>query len=131
MAGLLIMSAAYPHLDTNNGWFLIVILSFAMGIMNTTITHVGGQSVHLGFVTGTLYSLAEHVALEAKGAAVPHSLGPWDTHRWRASLLAAIWIAFLVGALSASIGTSYFNTWTPLFPAGILLAAVPPNDADD
>ena len=67
VAGLLIISAAYPHLDTHNGWFIIVILSFAMGIVNTTVTHIGGQSVHLGFVTATLYSLAEHVALEAKG----------------------------------------------------------------
>ena len=131
VAGLLIISAAYPHLDTHNGWFIIVILSFAMGIMNTTVTHIGGQSVHLGFVTGPYTALRSTLHWKPKVAAVPHSLAPWDSHHWRASLLAAIWIAFLVGALSASIGTPYFNTWTPLFPAGILLAAVPLNDADD
>src|SRR6266853_5262115 len=34
------------------GWASILVLSTAMGIMNTPIIHVGGQSASLGFVTG-------------------------------------------------------------------------------
>jgi uncharacterized membrane protein YoaK (UPF0700 family) len=35
----------------------IIPLSLAMGVMNTTITRVGGQSVSIGFVTGDLERL--------------------------------------------------------------------------
>ena len=48
------------------GWLSIVILSFAMGLMNTSILQVGGQTVGIGYMTGDLNSLAEHLALDRK-----------------------------------------------------------------
>jgi uncharacterized membrane protein YoaK (UPF0700 family) len=48
----------------------IVILSFAMGMMNTVILQVGGQTVGIGYMTGDLNNLAQHVAMGIKSAPV-------------------------------------------------------------
>jgi len=44
-----------------------------MGIMNTTVTRVGQQSVSLAYVTGSLNNLAQHLALALKRVPVPQS----------------------------------------------------------
>jgi uncharacterized membrane protein YoaK (UPF0700 family) len=105
-----------------SGWFGIVTLSLSMGIMNTTVTRVGEQSVSLGYVTGSLNNLAQHLALALKGMPVPHGQGPWDTHGRRATLLAGIWAAFLCGALLAAAAMPRLAVWTLLPPILILLA---------
>ncbi|HXO00010.1 MAG TPA: YoaK family protein, partial [Candidatus Acidoferrales bacterium] len=103
------------------GWMSIVILSFAMGMMNTSILQVGGQTVGIGYMTGDLNNLAQHLALGIRNAPVAQAQGSWDTHWRRASLLAGLWIAFLSGAvLGASCG-SRFAVWTLLLPAAMLL----------
>ena len=104
------------------GWLSIMILSTAMGILNTSITHVGGQTLSLGFVTGDLNSLAQHVALGIKRAPLPQAQGPWDTRWARATLLASIWTAFLGGAILGSALVSRLATWTLLVPSVMLLA---------
>jgi uncharacterized membrane protein YoaK (UPF0700 family) len=105
------------------GWpeaLSIVILSFAMGAMNTAILQVGGQAVSVGFMTGDLNNLAQHVAMGIKSAPVAEAQGSWDTHWRRASLLAGLWIAFLSGAvLGAALG-SRLAVWTLLLPALML-----------
>src|SRR5450755_4395430 len=45
------------------GWLGIALLSSSMGILNTSVTHLGGQAVSLGFMTGDLNNLARHVAM--------------------------------------------------------------------
>ncbi len=104
------------------GWLSIMILSAAMGILNTSITHVGGQTVSLGFVTGDLNNLAQHVALGIKGAPLPEAQGSWDTRWARAALLASIWTAFLGGAILGSALSSRLAAWTLLVPSVMLLA---------
>jgi uncharacterized membrane protein YoaK (UPF0700 family) len=99
-----------------------MILSAAMGVLNTSITHVGGQTVSLGFVTGDLNNLAQHVALGIKGAPLPEAQGSWDTRWARATLLASIWTAFLGGAILGSAFASRLAAWTLLVPSVILLA---------
>lgn len=102
------------------GWFSVT-LSLAMGIMNTTVTRVGAQSVSLGYVTGTLNNLGQHLALAVKRLPVPDAEGPWDTHARRAALLGSIWGAFLVGALLAGVTTPHFAVWSLVPPIFILL----------
>ncbi len=102
-------------------WLSVVILSSAMGILNTSITHVGGQSVGLGFVTGDLNSLSQHVALEIKHAPVLHKQGSWDTHWLRAALLAGIWVAFFLGAVLGAVLAPRLGDWTLLLPAILLI----------
>jgi uncharacterized membrane protein YoaK (UPF0700 family) len=99
----------------------ILILSFAMGMMNTAILEVGGQAVSVGFMTGDLNNLAQHVAMGIKSAPVAEAQGSWDTHWRRAFLLAGLWIAFFSGAVIATALGSRLAVWTLLLPALMLL----------
>ena len=122
VAALLAVGMAAGYRGTLPGWFSIVILSLAMGLMNTTVTRVGEQSVSLGYVTGSLNNLAQHLALAVKRMPVPLAQGAWDTHGRRAALLAGVWIAFLIGALLAGTATARFAAGTLLPPIMILVA---------
>jgi uncharacterized membrane protein YoaK (UPF0700 family) len=102
------------------GWFGIIALSLAMGIMNTSVTRVGDQSVSLGYVSGTLNNLARHLALAVKGQPLVDADGPCDTHLRRAGLLAGIWAAFAIGALLAGAATPNLAAWSLLLPIAIL-----------
>jgi uncharacterized membrane protein YoaK (UPF0700 family) len=103
------------------GWLSIMILSTAMGIMNTSINHVGGQAVNLGFVTGDLNNFAQRLAMGIRQDPVPQMQGSWDNHWWRAALLAGIWVAFLIGAALGAALASLFTMWALLLPVLILL----------
>ena len=103
------------------GWLGVVILSLAMGLMNTSIVRVGAQAVSLGFMTGDLNSMAQHVALGIERAPVPEAQGSWDTHWWRAALLAGLWTTFLCGAVLGAVLALRFAFWTLLPAAGMLL----------
>jgi uncharacterized membrane protein YoaK (UPF0700 family) len=102
-------------------WLSIMILSSAMGILNTSITHVGGQSVNLGFVTGDLSNIAQHLAMGIRRDPVPRLQGERDNHWWRATLLTGIWVAFLAGAVLGAALASRFIKGALLVPAVILL----------
>jgi uncharacterized membrane protein YoaK (UPF0700 family) len=89
VAGLLAFGIA-AALTAFPGWVSIVMLSLAMGIMNTAVTSVGLQRVSPGYVSGTLNHMAQHLALAVKGAPLRDKLGPSDSHIRRAALLAGI-----------------------------------------
>jgi len=93
-------------------WFSILVLSSAMGIMNTSITRVGKQSVSLGFVTGDLNYLGQHLAMGFKRKPAGEMQGPWVTHGMRAALLAGIWTAFFVGAVLGGAAAARLASWT-------------------
>jgi len=103
------------------GWLSITVLSTAMGLMNTSVTHVGGQAVSLGFVTGDLNNFAQRLAMGIRQDPVPQMQGSWDNHWWRAALLAGIWTAFLIGAALGAALASRFTMWALLLPVLILL----------
>jgi uncharacterized membrane protein YoaK (UPF0700 family) len=121
VAALLAAGLAAVYLDPPAGWFSISLLSLAMGVMNTTITHVGGQSVSLGFVTGDLNNLGRHLALAARRVPFSDPQGSGDTHWRRAALLAGVWAAFLKGALLAGAAMALFGEWILLPPILVLL----------
>jgi uncharacterized membrane protein YoaK (UPF0700 family) len=122
VAALLAIAMAAVDRGPLPGWLGIMLLSLAMGMMNTTVTRVGAQSVSLTYVTGTLNNLAQHLALAVKRLPVPNGEGPWDTHVRRAGLLAGIWIAFLIGAALAGAATPRFAAWTLVPPILVVLA---------
>ena len=122
VAALLAAGLAAALLDPLPGWISIVLFSMAMGIMNTTITHVGGQPVSLGFVTGDLNNLSRHLAQAVRGEPLSDSQGSWDTHWSRAAVLAGVWGSFLLGALLAGAAMAHFGAWILLPPTLILLA---------
>jgi uncharacterized membrane protein YoaK (UPF0700 family) len=100
----------------------IATVSFAMGVMNTTLSRVGAQAVSLTFVTGTLSRVGANLALALRRAPLPDAQGPWDTHLRRAMLLARIWAGFLAGALLSGVATPRFGAWVLLAPVLILAA---------
>jgi uncharacterized membrane protein YoaK (UPF0700 family) len=113
-AGIVAAHFAWP------GWVSILVLSTAMGIMNTSITHVGGQSVSLGFATGDLNNLGRHLAMGIRRAPVRQIQGSWDTHWLGAGLLAGIWTAFFWGAVLGAALAARLDIWSLLLPALIL-----------
>jgi len=100
----------------------IMLLSFAMGIMNTTLSQVGGEAVALGYVSGTLNALARHLALASRRVPLVGAQGPWDTHGRRALLLSGVWLAFLAGAALSTFASVRVGVWVLVLPI-IALAA--------
>jgi len=122
IATLLAFDIVATYLHTPR-WLCIIVLSIAMGIMNTTLSHIGAETVGLGFVTGDLKRIGEHLADIVTRAPVPQAQGPWDTHRRRAAILAGIWFSFLMGAVCAAALELHLGVWTLLIP-GLLLVAL-------
>lgn len=98
----------------------VVLGSWAMGILNTTLSRVDSLQVGVTFVTGTLSRLGVHLALAVSRAPLRDSQGSWDTHLHRALVLVGIWGAFLGGALLSGAATPRFGVWVLLVPILIL-----------
>jgi uncharacterized membrane protein YoaK (UPF0700 family) len=54
---------------------IIAMLGLAMGLLNSTQSHIGPEPVSLTFVTGTLSKVGNHLALAARGAPLPDAQG--------------------------------------------------------
>lgn len=104
-----------------SAWLGIMFLSSAMGLLNTSVTQVGGQPVSLGFMTGDLNNLAQHISQAILRAPVSQAQGPGDTHWRRAALLSSLWLFFLAGAILGAALSSRLALWTLLLPAGLLV----------
>lgn len=103
------------------GWVSILVLSKAMGILNISITHVGAQSVGLGYVTGDLNNLGQQLALGIKRAPIGKTPGSGDAHWLRAAVLAGIWTAIFAGAIVGAALASRSAYWTLLLPVILLM----------
>lgn len=122
-AALLLISATSEHFVSGAAWCNIIMLSLAMGILNTTVTQVGGQTVSLGFVTGDLNNLGRHVAFALSGKPLTDSQAQSDTRGRRAFALAAVWGFFLLGAALAGAGSNFLGQWLlapPIAALGVL-----------
>ena len=120
VAVLLVLGVTGAYL-TWPGWLGIVFLSSAMGLLNTSVTQVGGQPISLGFMTGDLNNLAQHISQAILRAPVSQAQGPRDTHWRRAALLTSLWVFFLAGAVLGAALSSRLALWTLLLPAGLLV----------
>ncbi len=120
VAAMLTLAVAGAYLAWP-GWPGIMLLSTAMGVLNTSVTQVGGQPVSLGFMTGDLNNLARHLAQGILREPVPQAENPQDTHWRRAALLGSLWVCFLVGAVLEAALASRVAVWTLLLPAALLL----------
>ncbi len=65
IAALLSAGLAAAYLGPPPRWFSIVLFALAMGVLNSSTPHVGGQALGVGFVTGDLNKLGGHLALAA------------------------------------------------------------------
>jgi len=100
----------------------IATLGLAMGLLNGTLSKIGGEPVNLTFVTGTLNKIGRHLALAVRREPLADAQGQWDTHLRRAGLLTSEWAAFLIGAILSGAATLVFGVWVLLPPFLILLA---------
>jgi uncharacterized membrane protein YoaK (UPF0700 family) len=98
----------------------IAVLSFAMGMANPVLAKIGGESISLTFMTGTLSRIGGHLGFALVGAPVPGSEGPWDTHLHRARMDAELWASFIVGATLSGAAIS-INREYALWPAVVVM----------
>jgi len=122
VATMLAMGIAAGLFLSLPGWVSVALLSLAMGTMSTTITRVGDQAVSISYVTGSLTNMMQHVALAVRDVPLPRPQGSWDTHGWRARVLASVWTAFFTGAVLAGVALPRFGAWTLLLPIFVLFA---------
>ena len=101
---------------------IIAMLGLAMGLLNSTQSHIGPEPVSLTFVTGTLNKMGSHLAMAVRRAPLPDAQGQWDTHLRRAALMASVWAGFLTGAIVSGAASLYFGVWVLLPPFLIMLA---------
>ncbi len=124
-----------PSVASELSFGYIALLAAAMGVQNATLTHFSALKIHTGFVTGTLVMFAEQFAKcltwlfdyfrngpagikslpSASFAHRPFRLATW---------LAAIWIAYVVGAACGALGDYNFNLKALIVPiTGVAILA--------
>jgi uncharacterized membrane protein YoaK (UPF0700 family) len=121
VAALLAVIMAVTSSVSLNAEVGIAVITLAMGMMNTTLSQVGGEVVSLTFVTGNLARIARHLAMAILRAPVQGARGSWDTHLYRAFIVTRVWGGFLTGALLSGAATPHFGVWVLLLPFLILL----------
>ncbi|BBO30776.1 YoaK family protein [Lacipirellula parvula] len=121
--GLLVAQALLDAFSPQ-AWLSVALLCVSMGALNSTITQIGGQAVNIGYVSGGLHKLAEHLALAWLRLPVDAAEGPHDTHLRRAVLIGGLWAAFLAGAFLGALAQHYCRQWVLAFPIATLIVAV-------
>jgi uncharacterized membrane protein YoaK (UPF0700 family) len=129
VAAILSAGLAATCLSSRPGhWLTVVLSSLAMGVLNSTFTHVGGERVAIGYMTGDLIGLGAHLAMAARRAPASDAQGSWDTHWWRALLLTRAWGSFLLGALVGGASVGHLGMWAllpPIVALAVLSLAMP------
>ncbi len=131
VAALLAVIMGVTNLVSLNAEVAIAVISLAMGMMNNTLSQVGGEAVSLTFVTGDLARIARHLAMAILRTPVQDARGSWDTHLYRAFIVTRVWVGFLVGALLSGAATPYFGVRLLLLPFLILLVLAAHSGAGD
>jgi uncharacterized membrane protein YoaK (UPF0700 family) len=124
VAGLLATVAVLEQHGPRNVFVEIAMLAVAMGVMNPAISKIGGESVSLTFVTGTLHRIGGHLAAAAGRQPLPDGQGPKDSHLVRAQIEASVWSAFVFGAGVSGMAGSHFPLWEALLPPFVVMIAL-------
>src|SRR5215469_6458154 len=118
---ILIVSAPLmlsAHLGGTQAFVLCV--SLALGLQNGAFRRVGGIGVHTTYLTGMITSLISSTAEKCSSQQVPP---PASAHDPKIALIAQIWIAFILGAISGAAATLRFKQWG-MFGIGLILLLV-------
>lgn len=122
IAALLALNIGASQLTSTFIYLGIAMLSFTMGMMNTSLSRVGNLMVNLTFVTGTLSQIGRHLAMAANRSPVRDGEGVWDTHLRRAIMLMLVWLGFIAGAILGGIAAPRFGVLLLMLPLVIMLA---------
>jgi uncharacterized membrane protein YoaK (UPF0700 family) len=98
----------------------VLCVSLALGLQNGAFRRVGGIGVHTTYLTGMITSLISSAAEKYSSRLVPPSASPYNP---KIALIAQIWIAFILGAISGAAATLHFRQWG-LFGIGLILLVV-------
>ena len=121
VAGLLATVAVLERQGARNIFAEIAMLAVGMSMMNPVLSKVGGESVSLTFVTGTLNRIGGHLAAAAGRQPLPDGQGPKDSHLVRALIEASVWLGFVVGAALSGMAGSHFPLWVALLPPFVVM----------
>lgn len=110
----------------------IGLLAIAMGIQNAALSHFSSLTIHTGFVTGTLVKFAEEFAkyltwsfdrIRTPGTSITEVLAQSSRQKaFQMSFwLAAIWVAYVVGAFCGALGDHSFELRSLAVPVLLLL----------
>jgi uncharacterized membrane protein YoaK (UPF0700 family) len=124
VAGLLATVAVLEQHGPRNVFVEIAMLAVAMGMTNPALSKVGGESVSLTFVTGTLNRIGGRLAAAAGRQPLPDGQGPKDSHLARALIEASVWSGFVVGAGLSGMAGSHFRLWAALLPPFVVMIAL-------
>jgi uncharacterized membrane protein YoaK (UPF0700 family) len=103
----------------------VLVLSVAMGLVNSAVLHFGGDTVSVTFLTGELFRTASHLAHALHGDPPPDPANPRGTHLRRAAFQAAIFGVFVFGAFLSPMADSLGPfTLVPACLLMLLLAAI-------
>ena len=134
MAAWARFGAPRGHVGDPAAYWLIALLSAAMGIQSATVRRVGEQRVSTTYVTGTLTSLATETARDlldrwsprpagASGHPAP-ALGPAGEHARGTALLTGVWAVYLVGALVGGFAEYRWSMGAVAAPLAALVAVI-------
>ena len=121
VAGLLATVAVLERQGARNIFAEIAMLAVGMSMMNPVLSKVGGESVSLTFVTGTLNRIGGHLAAAAGRQPLPDGQGPKDSHLVRALIEASVWLGFVAGAALSGMAGSHFPLWVALLPPFVVM----------
>jgi uncharacterized membrane protein YoaK (UPF0700 family) len=119
---ILIISAPlilFAHLGGTQAFVLCV--SLALGLQNGGFRRAGGMGVHTTYLTGMITSLIASEAEKYSSHSVPPTKSAYNA---RIALIAQIWIAFILGAVSGGVATLHFKQWGMLGIGFILLVVI-------
>jgi len=124
VAGLLATVAVLEQHVHRMVFVEIAMLAVGMSMMNPALSKVGGESVSLTFVTGTLNRIGGHLAAAVGRQPIPDGQGPKDSHLVRALIEASVWSGFVVGAGLSGMAGSHFPLWAALLPPFVVMIAL-------
>ena len=118
---ILILSAPlilFAHLGGTQTFVMCV--SLALGLQNGGFRRVGGMGVHTTYLTGMITSLISSQAEKYSSHALPPTKSAYNP---KSTLIAQIWMAFILGAISGGVATLHFQQWG-LLGIGLILLVV-------
>ncbi len=124
-------SIPHSQLASTLSFVLIALLAFAMGVQNAALTHFSTLTLHTGFVTGTLLTMAERFTKyltwaydrfrhgrESISVVLHNSRSQAELRT--ALLLASLWMLYVAGAFCGAAGQTFFGLICLLIPMAAL-----------
>ena len=130
----MIFGAPRGRIPEPAAYWLIALLSAAMGMQSATVRRVGEHRVATTYVTGTLTTLATDTASDlldrwvARGRQAGGAAGTQDTAPPRAergtALMLGLWAVYLLGALIGGFAEHRWSMWAVAAPLVVLVAVM-------